>query len=184
VKAVTSLKNCFGRDDVIVEFYVRELLSLVLQNAVKGSKKLVNIYDKVECYIRELETLGVTTDKCAAMLYPLVESLPEEVLRSWQRSGQRDTIEAGEQRGCNDRFTRLLKFLQSEMENEERIDMVLTGFSLSTKQDKNRKIRSDRNRRKQPALVFFLYRRSRGRRSAFFASRVTMYRVAIKLRAN
>lgn len=92
-KAITSLKNRFGRDDIIVEFYVRELLSLVLQNAVKGKLKLslASIYDKIECYIRALESLGVTTDKCAAMLYPLVESsLPEEVLRAWQRSGQRE----------------------------------------------------------------------------------------------
>ncbi|KYM87380.1 hypothetical protein ALC53_03567 [Atta colombica] len=52
VKAITSLKNRFGRDD--------------------------------------LETLGVTTDKCAAILYPLIESsLPEEVLWEWQRSGNK-----------------------------------------------------------------------------------------------
>lgn len=29
-KTITSLKNRFGRDDLIVKFYVRELLSLVL----------------------------------------------------------------------------------------------------------------------------------------------------------
>lgn len=65
---------------------MRELLGLVLQNATKNDKKLLlsTIYDKLESYIRALETLGVTTDKCAAMLYPLVESsLPEEVLRAW-----------------------------------------------------------------------------------------------------
>jgi len=69
-KAITNLKNRFGRDDLIVEFYVRELLDLVLQNAVKGSQKLslANIFDKIECYIRALEILGVTMDKCAAML--------------------------------------------------------------------------------------------------------------------
>ncbi|XP_011873724.1 PREDICTED: uncharacterized protein LOC105565276 [Vollenhovia emeryi] len=37
-KAITSLKNRFGRDDIVVEFYVRELLGLVLQNAVRGNK--------------------------------------------------------------------------------------------------------------------------------------------------
>lgn len=96
VKVITSLKNRFGRDDIIVEFYVRELLGLVLQNSVKGNKRssLTSLYDKLECYIRALETLSVTTNKCATMLYPLVESsLPEEVLREWQRSGQRETIE-------------------------------------------------------------------------------------------
>ena len=74
----------------MVEFYVRELFDLILQNAIKGNKKstLSGIYDKVELHM--LETLGVTTDKCAVILYPLIESsLPEEVLREWQRSGNK-----------------------------------------------------------------------------------------------
>lgn len=34
--------------------------------------------------IRALETLGVITDKCAAMVFPLIEScLPEELIRVW-----------------------------------------------------------------------------------------------------
>lgn len=97
---------------MVIEFYVHELLGLVLENAIKGNKKsaLSGIYDKVECYIRALETLGVITDKCA-MLYPLVESsLPKEVLRAWQRSGQRETTERNEQE-TTDRVARLLKFL-------------------------------------------------------------------------
>lgn len=138
-KVIVSLKSRFGRDDIIVEFYVRELLGLVLQNAVKGSKKLSlsSIYDRVESYVRALETLGVTTDKCAAMLYPLVEfSLPEEILRAWQRSGQRNgTDENGENQ---DRLSKLLKFLQIEVENEERIDMALTGFGFSTEGEKGK----------------------------------------------
>ncbi|XP_011698795.1 PREDICTED: uncharacterized protein LOC105456446 [Wasmannia auropunctata] len=141
-KAIASLKNRFGRDDIVVEFYVRELLGLVLQNAVKGNKKtsLSSIFDKIECYIRALETLGVTTDKCAAMLYPLVEStLPEEVLRAWQRSGQRGTTEVNGQRETMDRLAKLLKFLQVEVDNEERIDMALTGFGLSADAEKARK---------------------------------------------
>ncbi|XP_024878860.1 uncharacterized protein LOC112459126, partial [Temnothorax curvispinosus] len=141
VKAITSLKNRFGREDIIVEFYVRELLGLVLQNAVKGPKKasLASVYDKLECYIRALETLGVTTDRCAAMLYPLVESsLPEEVLRAWQRSG-RERPEDNEGREITDRLSNLLKFLQREVENEERIDMALTGFGLPAEQAKKQK---------------------------------------------
>ncbi|XP_024871127.1 uncharacterized protein LOC112454128 [Temnothorax curvispinosus] len=134
-KAFMSLKNRFGRDYIIVEFYVRELLGLVLQNALRGNKKssLASIYDKVECCIRALETLGVTMDKCADMLYPLVESsLPEEVLRAWQRSGQREAIGGNGQRETTDRLEKLLKFLQIEVENEERINMALTGFRSST----------------------------------------------------
>lgn len=88
-KVIESLKNRFGRDELLVEVYVRELLKLVLQNALKPNEKiqLSTLYDKVESHLRSLETLGVTKDMCGAMLYPLVESsLPEEVLRAWQRS--------------------------------------------------------------------------------------------------
>ena len=54
---ITSLKNRFGRDDVITEFYVRELLGLVLQNAANGEKRatFASIYDKIESYIRALQ---------------------------------------------------------------------------------------------------------------------------------
>ncbi|XP_024872411.1 uncharacterized protein LOC112454980 [Temnothorax curvispinosus] len=34
--AIASLKNRFGRDEVLVEVYVRELLKLVMQNVMKG----------------------------------------------------------------------------------------------------------------------------------------------------
>lgn len=136
-KAIKSLKNRFGRDDIIVEFYVRELLGLVLQNAIKGRTKvpLASIYDKLESHIRALDTLGVTTDKCAAMLYPLVESsLPEDVLRAWQRSGMQ-AVDASGQPETKDRLEKLLEFLQREVENQERIDMALQGFRLATEDD-------------------------------------------------
>lgn len=82
-KVIDSLKNRFGREDLLVEVYMRELVKLML-NKSKGT--LASMYDKLETQLRGLESLGVTTSMCAAMLYPLVESsLPEEVLRAWQR---------------------------------------------------------------------------------------------------
>ena len=144
-EVITCLKNRFGRDDIVVEFYVRELLGLVLQNAMSNGKKasLSSLYDKVESNIRALNTLGVTTDKCAAMLYPLVESsLPEHVLRAWQRNGHREENQEAEnngERGNKDRLTQLLEFVRKEVENEERIDMALSGFKVSSDQDATKK---------------------------------------------
>ena len=150
-KVIASMKTRFGRDDVVVEFYVRELLGLALQNANKGQKiTLSSVYDKVESYIRALETLGVTTDKCAAMLYPLIESsLPEEVLRAWQRSAEHRTAgnngaavaADGDDRAdrAKDKLAALLEFLQLEVENEGRIEMVLQGFNAPTEQNKAKK---------------------------------------------
>ena len=122
-KVISSLKNQFGRDDLLIEFYVRELLSLVLKNAVKGSEKmsLIKIYDKVDSYIRALDSLGVTTEKCASMLFPLVQSsLPEDVLRAWQRNGQCVIEKQGttaDNTRKDDRLTNLMEFLRLEFES-------------------------------------------------------------------
>lgn len=94
------------------------------------------------------------------MLYPLVESsLPEEVLQAWQRS-EREIPEANEKRETTDRLGRLFKFLQREVENEERIDMALTGFGLLTEQEKTKKQKNETPRKlkhqeKQLAVAFF-----------------------------
>ncbi|GIY91969.1 hypothetical protein CEXT_767331 [Caerostris extrusa] len=87
-KAVDSLKSRFGQDDLLVEFYVRELLKLTISMNSRDQKvKLPTLYDRIETQLRALESLGVTTEKYAAMLFPLVEScLSEEVLRAWQRN--------------------------------------------------------------------------------------------------
>ncbi|XP_043466586.1 uncharacterized protein LOC122501306 [Leptopilina heterotoma] len=129
-KVITSLKNRFGRDAVLVEVYVRELLKLVMQNALRPQEKLplASLYDKIESQLRALESLGVTTDKCGAMLFPLVESsLPEDLLRAWQRH-QGTTVGGGSVHA--NRLTQLINFLQSEVENEERIAIAVNGFSL------------------------------------------------------
>ena len=82
-KVIKSLKSRFGKNEMLVEVCVPELLKLVLNNALlpKDKVSLASIYDRLETHTRSLESLGVTTDTCTAMLYPLVESsLPEELL--------------------------------------------------------------------------------------------------------
>lgn len=148
-KVIDSLKNRYGKNELLVEVYVRELLKLVLNNAMspKGKILLSSVYDKLESQMRSLESLGVTTDTCAAMLYPLVESsLPEELLRAWQRQSSSMTIVPREQGEevlpvCNtpkDRLNNLMLFLQKEVENEERIAMAVNGFSLNKELSKEK----------------------------------------------
>ncbi|XP_025835370.1 uncharacterized protein LOC112906030 [Agrilus planipennis] len=81
---------------------------------------LSRLYDKIESQLRALSTLGVTTDKCAAMLLPLVESsLPEEILRVWQRSS--------ETRNASD---------NAEVEGDQRICLAVEGFTLADNANK------------------------------------------------
>lgn len=127
-KAIQSLESRFGKKELLIEFYVRELLKLVLNK--NKSITLVMIYDKLETHLRALESLGVTTDMCAAMLFPLVESsLPEEILRTWQRAMATSSISANIT--VKDCLTHLMSFLGKEVENEERIHMAKTCFDTN-----------------------------------------------------
>jgi len=127
-KAMECLKARFGREELLVEFYVRELLKLTLvMNSKEGRVTLSSLYDRIETQLRALETLGVATDKYAAMLFPLVEScLSEEVLRAWQRYSSTSLV----QRDGQTRLDSLMSFLKNEVESEERITMAIQGFSL------------------------------------------------------
>ncbi|KYQ52444.1 hypothetical protein ALC60_08432 [Trachymyrmex zeteki] len=77
---------------------------------------------------------------CAAMLYPLVESsLLEELLRARQRHPSAAGIT-----DMKERLTKLMTFLQSEVEAEQRIALAVNGFNLSTKDSKDKKAKNSK----------------------------------------
>ncbi|XP_054713435.1 uncharacterized protein LOC129222897 [Uloborus diversus] len=85
-KAVKQLQLRYGKEELLIEVYVRDLLSIVLLKNKSQNISLRQLYDQLETKLRALETLGVTKDKYAAMLYPLAESaLPYETLKAWER---------------------------------------------------------------------------------------------------
>ncbi|GFT34282.1 DUF1758 domain-containing protein [Trichonephila clavipes] len=93
-KAIDQLKERFGREDLLVQIYVRELLNLVMKNAVSGRTKtdLSALYDELEGKLRSLESLGRTQEKYGDFITPLVEScLPEEILMAWERKRNTET---------------------------------------------------------------------------------------------
>lgn len=99
----------------------------MLQNSIsnKSQISLQTLYNKLEYYLRNLETLSVTLDKCACILYPMVEScMPEEMLRAWQRSSFR----TGDL--PQDRLKNIMKFMLLEVDSEQRICLALSGFGL------------------------------------------------------
>ena len=123
-KVIKGLENRFSRKDLLVEVYMRELLKLVLN---KSECTLVSVYDKLETQLRSLESLGVKTDTCAAMLFPLVESsLPEEILRVWQRKSDSGA-------DARARLESIMDFLEEEVQNEERIQIAKKGFESAEK---------------------------------------------------
>ncbi|XP_031350612.1 uncharacterized protein LOC116176267 [Photinus pyralis] len=102
-KAVDSLKNRFGREDLLVEVYIRELLTLVLQNAKRG----------INCDALE-------------------SALPEELLRTWQR-----TTESRQAKDCKEKLEALMQFIGTEVEAEEKIRLATDGFGLVNKSERS-----------------------------------------------
>lgn len=54
-----------------------------------GKKKthLASLYGNIESHIRALNSLSITSDKYASILYQLVESyLPKDVIQVWDRN--------------------------------------------------------------------------------------------------
>ncbi|KAF6214842.1 hypothetical protein GE061_009585 [Apolygus lucorum] len=144
-KAVTLLKNRFGRDELLVELYVRELLNLVrMQSSGKTSISLSQLFGRLETQLMALESLGVASEKYASMLYPMVESsLPETVLREWER--KRVKFDKGLLLEAAERMAELRLFMKAEVESEERLSLARNSFSSSAKstpsdkQEKGRK---------------------------------------------
>ena len=132
---IKALKDRFGDKVLLTEVYVRQLLKLVIRNA--GKAKVVplgSMYDELESHLRALETLGVTQEQSAAFLYPLVESsLPEEVVRVWQRSALSGYDEDQQEKPVDERLKSLMKFLRMEVKGAERLSYVNEGFSELSK---------------------------------------------------
>ncbi|XP_023312063.1 uncharacterized protein LOC111692339 [Anoplophora glabripennis] len=141
-KIIECMQSRFGREDLQIEFYVRELLTLILSNAVSKDKMdLCTLYDRIETQIRSLETLGITSEKCSALLFPIESCLPQELLRVWQRTAQAvqmvgSTTNLPRQLSLvevslENRLESLMQFLKNEVENEQRITLVTENFGLS-----------------------------------------------------
>ncbi|GFT21960.1 uncharacterized protein TNCV_2383381 [Trichonephila clavipes] len=125
-KAIDQLKERFGREDLLVQIYVRELLNLVMKNAVSGRTKtdLSALYDELEGKLRSLESLGRTQEKYGDFLTPLVEScLPEEILMAWERKRNTETDAKGSRT-----LEHLMTFLRLEVQEEEIVQLAKSGF--------------------------------------------------------
>ncbi|GBN93455.1 hypothetical protein AVEN_244127-1 [Araneus ventricosus] len=117
VKVVDSPKKRFGRKEILAEYYVRELLSLIVKNATNLNSKLnkMQLYDKLESHLRSLESIDVTTDKYATALFQLVKScIPGNLLRIWLRNPVVKKEE--DKNSCGDKLLQLLLFLRAEVE--------------------------------------------------------------------
>jgi len=128
--AVQQLKKMYGSEKMLVKVYIRDLLKMVIDNAQNKSFTLLQLYYKLSAKLKALETLGVTQDKCASVIYPLVEScIPEEVLRTWQRHPNCKTAEQD-----GEELEKLIEFLEKEVEGDKNIRAAGTGLNEDDEQ--------------------------------------------------
>ncbi|XP_053373003.1 uncharacterized protein LOC128546473 [Mercenaria mercenaria] len=83
-KAVSLLRERFGKSQKIIYTYMQSLLELV-----KPDNSVVSLqcfYDKMETFIRGLESLGQSQESYGSLLVPIVlEKLPGEIKRNMAR---------------------------------------------------------------------------------------------------
>ncbi|GFW58292.1 uncharacterized protein TNCV_2634661 [Trichonephila clavipes] len=130
--AVDQLKERFGREDLLVQIYVRDLLTMVMKNAVSGRAKtdLSRLYDELEEKLRALENLGRTQEKSGDFLAPLVEScLPEEVLMTWEWNRNHHELSDNTAEKNIHSLENLMTFLRQEVQDEEMVVLSRTGFA-------------------------------------------------------
>ncbi|KAF2904418.1 hypothetical protein ILUMI_01755 [Ignelater luminosus] len=68
IEVIEALKKKFGKEEILDEVYVRELLKLVINNNQNPKTKGLSVmFDTLESHLRSLEFLGVTREKYVAM---------------------------------------------------------------------------------------------------------------------
>ncbi|GFY19923.1 uncharacterized protein TNCV_2146161 [Trichonephila clavipes] len=67
--AIESLVERYGRNELLIDFYVRELLKLVLNNATKKKQdSLSGVYNKLSTQLRALSSLGQLASRCRSQI--------------------------------------------------------------------------------------------------------------------
>ncbi|UYV74943.1 hypothetical protein LAZ67_12001873 [Cordylochernes scorpioides] len=138
---ISTLKERFGREDMLVEVYVRDLIAIILENAHgRNTTSFSTVYVRLSSQLRALGSLGVTTDKCAAILYPMVESaLPEDLFVAWERTRHHHKPdEDGKHNSSEALLEKLMEFLKHEVEGSERMRLARQPFSSSYPSQFNR----------------------------------------------
>lgn len=126
-EAVQALKKRFGDEDLLLQVYIRELLTLVVTN-VTGKEKipLQSLYLKVDAHLRALKTLKLEKADPATWLFPLVESsLPEDVLYNWQRNPL-STYDGSKDNPPKTRLDLLMDFVEKEVGIQTRMEITRT----------------------------------------------------------
>lgn len=121
------LKERYGKSERIISVYMNKLLEMEPVKQSSNLKGLRKLYDESEVSIRNLNSLGVTSDNYGHLLIPLIlKQLPPDLVVEYHR--KRDPKYGGD-------VKHLIKFLKSEIESREAAQLVT---SANTKPENTR----------------------------------------------
>ena len=117
--AINILKDRFGKPQLLIANYMDALLKLPAVNSVHETKKIRELYDKVEIHIRGLSLLGVESKSFGNLLVPIItEKIPAELrLIISRKFGSKATWD----------LDALLNALKTELEARERCNAMKTS---------------------------------------------------------
>ena len=75
MKTILNLLKVYSRKVLLIDFYITELLKLVLNNANRNKMATLNcLSSKLSTQLRAFTTFEITSKMSGKILYPLVES--------------------------------------------------------------------------------------------------------------
>ena len=76
----TAIGDRFGKPQLLISNHMDALLKLPIVSSVHETKKLRDLYDKIEINIRSLKALGIDSESFGNLLVPVVmEKIPSEL---------------------------------------------------------------------------------------------------------
>lgn len=139
-KALFELKSRFAREDLLIDIYIRELMTTMI-NQLKTSKLTISdLYDNLMSNINNLEALNIEMENYSLILVPIIEAcLPIETLKLWERIKNENKSKSSSNLSINVSGTKLeelLSFMKNEVETEQKLAYVssagATGFTAAS----------------------------------------------------
>ena len=152
--AINLLKERFGQTHKIIHGYMKALMDLPAPD--NHLQSLRNYGDKLEAYIRGLESLGQTQEMYGALLSPVVmDKLPPEIRRNIAREHETDNIDLTTLRKSLMKEVRILEVGHSAdyTENRSTVTFFTSAKSKSqVKHHQNRALNASNGDKTRPCL--------------------------------
>ncbi|GBM11893.1 hypothetical protein AVEN_209599-1 [Araneus ventricosus] len=110
-KAVKILEDRFGRQELIVDYHMNNLLNLTPVRKSFDVIALRNLYDQLEVNIRGLESLEISPDSYSCLLFPIImKAIPPDLALEYNRKHEKKQSQ----------ITDLTEYLRDEVQSRER----------------------------------------------------------------